>query len=773
MKFTILITMLLGSHVNRITHILHSSHGLNLSRGHVIVDSIQVAKCEAADCGVELRAAQIFVGGPRQRVITMTPEDSQALYEFTQENHFKVFAHSAYVAPPWGGDPDAARFIRKELKVCESAGIAGLIVHLPKAPIETVIKYIPRLLNPEVGSKVRIYFETPAVRPEESYYETPEKLAALFDALRAFDADQSLFGLCVDTAHLWTCGVDISSRESAEDWLQRLEKLIPPSITIIHANDSQRPLGVGPDMHAGLADGKIWSNYALHMKASGIAAFITYADKHKLPFILERNSKEKLLNDYHIIEKLEPSVRIKAYKKCPIIGKSVDIFAGNSSKMAANFPLRTLFDHILDRKTQERVRFFITAVGKRAAASLHTTPDLLAEKVISIMEKSQLSDVEVLQRLFDLFKKVGEPSANSPANSPANLPANLPANSPPSIHTKIKENRKKSRVSDIEVELELVKASKAVNADNAANTDNAANADNAAIADNAANISYLDIGCSEGNITSAIAEYLHLTPQQAFACDIMPLKIANDSFTFAQSSATALPYDSDSFDFITMFMSAHHFTDIDAMISEVYRVARNGAFLLMREHCLPADKDSSAAYYDISHAIYACTAIARPLPVENTPEEFMADYHRPGGFAQYRNLEQWTKILESHGFIPVMEPHGPVGHAAGHALGLAGPGRGNRMAQRGPGREESLLALAGPGRGNRDSSRPGPARPAARANIDSSRPGPARAAYVYDTMFDAIYMLFCVEKKEKDILDEIIEDFTAASGVKSECGCDA
>ena len=773
MKFTILITMLLGSHVNRITHILHSSHGLNLSRGHVIVDSIQVAKCEAADCGVELRAAQIFVGGPRQRIITMTPEDSQALYKFTQENHFKVFAHSAYVAAPWGGDPDAARFIRKELKVCESAGIAGLIVHLPKAPIETVIKYIPRLLNPEVGSKVRIYFETPAVRPEESYFETPEKLAALFDALRAFDADQSLFGLCVDTAHLWTCGVDISSRESAEDWLQRLEKLIPPSITIIHANDSQRPLGVGPDMHAGLADGKIWSNYALHMKASGIAAFITYADKHKLPFILERNSKEKLLNDYHIIEKLEPSVRIKAYKKCPIIGKSVDkiasksvdkiasksvdkiasksvdkiasksvnIFAGNSSKMAANFPPRTLFDHILDRKTQERVRFFITAVGKRAAASLHTTPDLLAEKVISIMEKSQLSDVEVLQRLFDLFKKVGEP----PANSPANLSANLQANLPPSIHTKIKENRKKSRVSDIEVELELVKASKA---------------------DNANIISYLDIGCSEGNITSAIAEYLHLTPQQANACDIMPLKIANDSFTFAQSSATALPYDSDSFDFITMFMSAHHFTDIDAMISEVYRVARNGAFLLMREHCLPADKGSSVAYYDISHAIYACTAIARPLPVENTPEEFMADYHRPGGFAQYRNLEQWTKILEKHGFIPVIEPHGP-------AAALAGPGRGNRMAQRGLGHDNRAVELAGPGRGNRDSSRPGPARPAARANIDSSRPGPARAGYVYDTMFDAIYMLFRVEKKEKDILDEIIEDFTAASDVKSECGCDA
>ena len=83
----------------------------------------------------------------------------------------------------------------------------------------------------------------------------------------------------------------------------------------------------------------------------------------------------------------------------------------------------------------------------------------------------------------------------------------------------------------------------------------------------------------------------------------------------------------------------------------------------------------------------------------------------------------------------------------------------------GPGREESMLALAaglaGPGREESLLPRPGPARPA------------ARAAYVYDTMFDAIYMLFRVEKKEKDILDEIIEDFTAASDVKSECGCDA
>jgi endonuclease IV len=296
--------MSFGPHVNR----YHAQGARPKIAAH-----IEAARREAeAEAGFNITAAAIFVGGPHDRRINLQEIEGADLKSYLARTGIRAIAHSSYSAVPWRGDPDAARFIREEAGVCQAAGISGLVVHLPKAPVAQVMRYIARLYNPDAPD-VRIYLETPAVRPRESHYETPVKLAALFKAIRAdLDPELRFFGLCIDTAHLWTCGIDLQSYEAANAWLVALEAaadVIPPDGVMIHMNDSARLRGVGPDTHAPLAQGKIWGEYRGRLAESGLAAFTDYAQRHDTVCILERKPKEALKNDYLLLRELVPSAR--------------------------------------------------------------------------------------------------------------------------------------------------------------------------------------------------------------------------------------------------------------------------------------------------------------------------------------------------------------------------------------------------------------------------------------------------------------------------------
>lgn len=153
---------------------------------------------------------------------------------------------------------------------------------------------------------------------------------------------------------------------------------------------------------------------------------------------------------------------------------------------------------------------------------------------------------------------------------------------------------------------------------------------------------YLDIGSSEGHITGAVAEALGLVKAQAFACDIVEPTTKDERFTFVRNTATKLFFDDSSFDVLTMFMSAHHFVDAGAMLDECRRVARPGALVLIREH--DCATPAAGAFYDITHALYACV-----LGHEATPKDFITQYVT-GTYAHYRAKADWIKLFAAHGF---------------------------------------------------------------------------------------------------------------------------
>jgi endonuclease IV len=166
----------------------------------------------------------------------------------------------------------------------------------------------------DAGAPPAVYIETPAVKPENAHYETPEKLGALFKRIDAECPPEvaARVRLCVDTAHLWSCGVDLRTRADAEDWLERLaaQAALPPGRLMFHANDSEEPLGKGVDKHAPLFQGRMWSEFRRNPAASGFAAFAEYAARENVPLILERKHVSALTTDYELLQQLVPELRV-------------------------------------------------------------------------------------------------------------------------------------------------------------------------------------------------------------------------------------------------------------------------------------------------------------------------------------------------------------------------------------------------------------------------------------------------------------------------------
>jgi deoxyribonuclease-4 len=81
------------------------------------------------------------------------------------------------------------------------------------------------------------------------------QLAAVLDLLPEY---RDRLGVCLDTAHLWGYGYDISSAETTLNVLQQFVDVIDPQrLKVIHLNDTEKALGSHRDVHARLGEGII------------------------------------------------------------------------------------------------------------------------------------------------------------------------------------------------------------------------------------------------------------------------------------------------------------------------------------------------------------------------------------------------------------------------------------------------------------------------------------------------------------------------------------
>ncbi len=123
---------------------------------------------------------------------------------------------------------------------------------------------------------------------------TVEQLAAILDRITT---NPERVGICLDTAHLWGAGYDISTPEGVERLLSQVDRLIGLSrLKVFHLNDTQKPLDSKADRHWHLGLGNIGLD--------GFRAIVNYPGLADIGGILETPESEQGY-DFENLERLK------------------------------------------------------------------------------------------------------------------------------------------------------------------------------------------------------------------------------------------------------------------------------------------------------------------------------------------------------------------------------------------------------------------------------------------------------------------------------------
>ncbi|MFB6268166.1 MAG: deoxyribonuclease IV [Halodesulfurarchaeum sp.] len=91
--------------------------------------------------------------------------------------------------------------------------------------------------------------------------------------------------VCLDTAHAFAAGYDLSDREAVEETVKAFDDVVGlEHLSCIHLNDSKHECGTNQDEHAHLGEGEIGEE--------GVAAVINHEAFRDRPFVLETPTED-------------------------------------------------------------------------------------------------------------------------------------------------------------------------------------------------------------------------------------------------------------------------------------------------------------------------------------------------------------------------------------------------------------------------------------------------------------------------------------------------
>ncbi|MFH2068585.1 MAG: deoxyribonuclease IV [Candidatus Omnitrophota bacterium] len=132
----------------------------------------------------------------------------------------------------------------------------------------------------ETGPKLKVLLENTA-GSGDSLGHSPEQIARILEMV----PEEKRLGLCLDTAHAYGAGYDISDAEKLNAFLEKIERLLGKTrLCLIHANDSKAALGSRVDRHDDIGAGQIGLD--------GFRIIVNHPKLKAIPFILETPKKD-------------------------------------------------------------------------------------------------------------------------------------------------------------------------------------------------------------------------------------------------------------------------------------------------------------------------------------------------------------------------------------------------------------------------------------------------------------------------------------------------
>lgn len=247
--------------------------------------------------GYERAMMQVFIGSPRSN--TPNPnaaklKEAQEIHDFLKANDkIELVIHGAYVNNPWSIDKaidtphKRVDGIINEAYLAAKSGALGVIIHTSGNTTQNLEAVLVSLFNRwrekiKEDIKPTVIFENHCSIDIPTTFTYPEQINELMRSVNEINAKHGNpfnFAFCVDTAHLWACGLSFTKAEDVKKWFAGIKF---DNLFMVHLNDSIRAFGAGIDYHAVITKGNIWKD-----DRSGLKYLVEYCAKNKIRTVME------------------------------------------------------------------------------------------------------------------------------------------------------------------------------------------------------------------------------------------------------------------------------------------------------------------------------------------------------------------------------------------------------------------------------------------------------------------------------------------------------
>jgi len=209
---------------------------------------------------------QIFTKSPSQWRAAPLREDALTTWReaLTAAGLYPVIVHDAYLINLAAPDPTVLMRSRaafaEELRRAEAVGAQYLVTHLgahlgtgEAAGLQRLMESLRQLLNQTSDLRVQIALETTAGQGTALGW----RFEHLGEVLAGLDWPARVV-VCLDTCHVFAAGYELRTPEGYAATMEALAAQVGlDRVTVIHANDSKKPLGSRVDRHAHVGQGEI------------------------------------------------------------------------------------------------------------------------------------------------------------------------------------------------------------------------------------------------------------------------------------------------------------------------------------------------------------------------------------------------------------------------------------------------------------------------------------------------------------------------------------
>ena len=262
-----------------------------------VVERAEVRGCETI---------QFFSRNPRGW--NYDPLNKKEVEEFRvlikSSNLFPIFLHLPYLPNVAARNSKYYRrsinSIVEDLKRAEKLGAQYMIIHIghrlesdEDQAIEAVSQGINQAFD-RVKNSTLLLLENTAGQGTEIGYSF-EQLRRIIEGVQ----EQKRVGICLDTAHTFEAGYDLSKKDGIERTLESFDQTIGAErLHLLHLNDSKTPLGSRKDRHWHIGEG--------YIGREGFQSLINHPLIKDLPGIMETPRKDTVedLKNMEVIRSL-------------------------------------------------------------------------------------------------------------------------------------------------------------------------------------------------------------------------------------------------------------------------------------------------------------------------------------------------------------------------------------------------------------------------------------------------------------------------------------